>query len=208
MIYCACSSTLILLQSYTSKEVQDSAYRGAIIVFWLHETVAQVAKPYISYELTLVYEECGWFILLWATLANRTVNTILKTCHFRWQCPVRRPTTHLNWLLFNFDSSLVLLAEGSLLVWVILRILNIFDDFCLSSPWSLSWQLLLRCRKLVQVLQTDIWIPILPVGRPFRYQQCPRDPLPISLKLRCVWPVALSDCKLAVHFSSGSQKLT
>jgi hypothetical protein len=31
---------------------------------------------------------------------------------FRWQCPVSSPTTHLNWSLFNFNRSFVLLAEG------------------------------------------------------------------------------------------------
>jgi hypothetical protein len=36
----------------------------------------------------------------------------LKRCHFRWQCPVSSPTTHLSWSLFNFNRSFVLLAEG------------------------------------------------------------------------------------------------
>jgi hypothetical protein len=41
-----------------------------------------------------------------------SVNPNLKRCPFRWQCPVSSPTTHLNWSLFNFNRSFVLLAEG------------------------------------------------------------------------------------------------
>jgi hypothetical protein len=41
-----------------------------------------------------------------------SVNPSLKRCHFRWQCPVTCPTTHLNLFLFNFNRSSVLLAEG------------------------------------------------------------------------------------------------
>jgi hypothetical protein len=40
------------------------------------------------------------------------VNPSLKRCPFRCQCPVNSPTTHLNWSLFNFNRSFVLLAEG------------------------------------------------------------------------------------------------
>jgi hypothetical protein len=35
-----------------------------------------------------------------------------KRCPFRWQCPVNSPTIHLNWSLFNFNRSFVLLADG------------------------------------------------------------------------------------------------
>jgi hypothetical protein len=41
-----------------------------------------------------------------------SVNPILKRCPFRWQCLVSSPTSHLNWSLFNFNRSVVLLAEG------------------------------------------------------------------------------------------------
>jgi hypothetical protein len=41
-----------------------------------------------------------------------SVNPNLKRCPFRWQCPVSSPTTHLSWSLFNFNRSLILLAEG------------------------------------------------------------------------------------------------
>jgi hypothetical protein len=41
-----------------------------------------------------------------------SVNPSLKWCPFRWQCPVSSPTTHLNWSLFSFNRSVVLLAEG------------------------------------------------------------------------------------------------
>jgi hypothetical protein len=41
-----------------------------------------------------------------------SVSPILKRCPFRWQCPVSSPTIHLNWSLFNFNRSFVLLAEG------------------------------------------------------------------------------------------------
>jgi hypothetical protein len=41
-----------------------------------------------------------------------SVNPSLKRCPFRWQCPVSSPTTHLNWSLFSFNRSFVLLAEG------------------------------------------------------------------------------------------------
>jgi hypothetical protein len=50
----------------------------------------------------------------------------LGTCH-KWdhpsvpnckgvhlgECPVNSPTAHINWSLFNFNRSIVLLAEGS-----------------------------------------------------------------------------------------------
>jgi hypothetical protein len=41
-----------------------------------------------------------------------SINPILKRCPFRWQCPVSSLTIHLNWSLFNFNRSFVLLAEG------------------------------------------------------------------------------------------------
>jgi hypothetical protein len=41
-----------------------------------------------------------------------SVNPNLKRCPFRRQCPVNSPTIHLNWSLFNFNRSFVLLAEG------------------------------------------------------------------------------------------------
>jgi hypothetical protein len=40
------------------------------------------------------------------------INPNLKRCPFRWQCPVYSPTIHFSWSLFNFNRSLVLLAEG------------------------------------------------------------------------------------------------
>jgi hypothetical protein len=43
--------------------------------------------------------------------AGSSVNPSLKRCPFRWQCPVNSPTTHLNWSLFKFNRSFVLLAE-------------------------------------------------------------------------------------------------
>jgi hypothetical protein len=41
-----------------------------------------------------------------------SVNPNLKRCAFRWECPVSSPMTHLNWSLFSFNRSFVLLAEG------------------------------------------------------------------------------------------------
>jgi hypothetical protein len=41
-----------------------------------------------------------------------SVNPRLKRYPFRWQCPVKSPIIHLNWSLFNFNRSFVLLAEG------------------------------------------------------------------------------------------------
>jgi hypothetical protein len=46
-----------------------------------------------------------------------------------------------------------------------------------------SWQLQLRCRKLVQVLWTDVQIPFLPADLLFHYQQYPHDLAPISVEL-------------------------
>jgi hypothetical protein len=96
-----------------------------------------------------------------------SVNPILKRCPFRWQCPVSSPVTHRNWFLFNFNSSLVLLTDGpcrnpfSCLSPV--KDSQYFYGLCLSSPWQPSWQFPLKCHKLVQVLWTDIQIPILPI---------------------------------------------
>jgi hypothetical protein len=36
----------------------------------------------------------------------------LKSCPFRWHCPVKSPTIHINWSLLNFNRSFDLLAEG------------------------------------------------------------------------------------------------
>jgi hypothetical protein len=86
-----------------------------------------------------------------------SVTPSLKRCPFKWKCPVNSPTTHLNWSLFNFNRSLVLLAEDpSISPFACLSLVVdsqwFFYDLCSSSPWPLSWQLQLRCRKLVQVL--------------------------------------------------------
>jgi hypothetical protein len=51
-------------------------------------------------------------VLRWRIHSMSSVNPILKRCPFRWQCPVSSPTTQLNWSLFNFNRSFVLLAEG------------------------------------------------------------------------------------------------
>jgi hypothetical protein len=59
------------------------------------------------------------------------------------------------------------------------------------QPLAYILQLLLRCRKLVQILQTGILILVLPPGHLFRYQQYPRAPAPISVELCNVWPVAV-----------------
>jgi hypothetical protein len=41
-----------------------------------------------------------------------SVNPSLKRCPLRWQCPVGNPNTHLNWSLFSFNRSFVLVTEG------------------------------------------------------------------------------------------------
>jgi hypothetical protein len=40
------------------------------------------------------------------------VNPSFKRCPFKWHCPVNCPTVLLNWSLFNFNRSFVLLAGG------------------------------------------------------------------------------------------------
>jgi hypothetical protein len=110
-----------------------------------------------------------------------SVNPSLKRCPLRWQYPVNSPITHLNWSLFTFNRSFVLLAEGSGInpsVWVQLWLPSVCRDFCF---WPLSWQLQLRCRKLVQVLWADVQILFLPADPPFHYPQYPHDLAPISV---------------------------
>jgi hypothetical protein len=112
-----------------------------------------------------------------------SINPSLKRCPFRWQCPVNSPTIHLNWSLFNFSRSFVPLAEGpDISSFACLSPVvdsHCFCDFCSSSPWQLSWQLQLRCHRLVQVLWTDIQVLFLPA-----------DLLaPLSVELCYVWPV-------------------
>jgi hypothetical protein len=93
-----------------------------------------------------------------------TVNPSLKTCPFRWQCPVNSPTIHLSWSLLSFNRCLDLLAEGptisSFACLSPVRDSHIWYDFCSSSPWPPSWQLQTRCHRLVQVL----WKYILKLG--------------------------------------------
>jgi hypothetical protein len=88
------------------------------------------------------------------------VNPSLKRCPFRWQCPVNSPTIHLNWYLFNFNRSFVLLAEGPHVspFACLSPVVDSHSHWCSSSTWLLSWQLQLRCRKLVQVLWMDVQI--------------------------------------------------
>jgi hypothetical protein len=80
-----------------------------------------------------------------------SVNPSLKRCALRWQCCVNSPISHLNWSLFSFNRSFIVLAEDPCLVpstvWVQLWLPSIFCDFCLFSPWPLSRQLQLRRRK-------------------------------------------------------------
>jgi hypothetical protein len=83
-------------------------------------------------------------------------NPSLKKGSLRLQCPVNSHTTHLSWSLFNFKKSFIHLAEGPDInpfacLSPIVDSQCFFCDVTLSSPWPLSWQLQLRCRKLVQV---------------------------------------------------------
>jgi hypothetical protein len=91
-----------------------------------------------------------------------SVNPSLKRCSFRWQCPVSSPSTLLNWSLVNFNRSLVFLAEGpGVSPFCLSQVVDsqyYLGDFCSCSPWLLSWQLQLRCCKLIQVLWTDVQI--------------------------------------------------
>jgi hypothetical protein len=94
-------------------------------------------------------------------LIHLSLGTFQVTVSYDSQA-VSSPVTHRNWFLLNFDSSLVLLTEGpcrnSFACLSPIKDPSIFDGLCLSSPWQPSWQFLLRCRKLVQVLRTDIQI--------------------------------------------------
>jgi hypothetical protein len=117
-----------------------------------------------------------------------SVNPNLKRCPFTWQCPVNSSTTHLNCSLFNVNRSFVLLAEGSSIS-LFACLSPVTDsqcficDFSSSSPWPLSWQLHLRCRKLVQVILTNVQILFLPTDLPFHYQQYNHDLAPIWVEL-------------------------
>jgi hypothetical protein len=69
-----------------------------------------VAEYYVSYGLTLAWDICGCFSFLQAPSAIRTVTPVFKSVLLGPECS---PTTHHNWFLFNFNISLVLLAEGT-----------------------------------------------------------------------------------------------
>lgn len=59
-------------------------------------------------------EAWGCFILVMLPFeAGCVTNSILNKCPFKRQCPVSSPGKCFSWLLFNLNSVLVLLAEGS-----------------------------------------------------------------------------------------------
>jgi hypothetical protein len=185
---------LSLYQAHISNEMQDFTYGGR------HKSRL---VPWRTWP--------GWRNLNWA-IASRShricvtdssssrhpsqvgssVNLKLKRCPFRWQCSLNSPIIHINWSLFNFNRSFVLLAEGpdiSPFVWVQLWIPVVLCDFCSSSPWPLSWQLRLRCHRLVQVLWTDVQILFVLVDLLFHFQQYPHDLEFISIELCYGWPL-------------------
>jgi hypothetical protein len=127
-----------------------------------------------------------------------SLNPSLKRCLLMWQGPVNSPTTHLNLSLFSLNTSFVLLAKSPGInpfacLNPIMASQCFYCDFCSSSPWPLSWQLQLSCRKLVQVMWTDVQILFLPVYLPFHYPWYPHDLAPISVEPCYVRPVVLRD---------------
>jgi hypothetical protein len=74
-----------------------------------------------------------------------SVNHNLKRCPFRWQCPVSSPTTHLSWSLFNFNRSLVLLAEGP-------------NDGTYSSTTDHNFMGQLRSARILKVTTLVAWL--------------------------------------------------
>jgi hypothetical protein len=90
----------LLMGHHSSHLVPWGASSGDEILnkLWPHNHVGAVADSYSSRHLSQV---------------GSSVSPSLKWCPFRWQCPVNSPTTHLNWSLFNFNRSFVLLVEGS-----------------------------------------------------------------------------------------------
>jgi hypothetical protein len=132
-----------------------------------------------------------------------SIRPSLKRCPFRWQCPVNSPTAHQGWFLFNFKSSFILLAEGPSIspIACLSPVMDsrYFCNFCSSSPWPFSWQLQLRCRKVVQVLWTDVQIPFLSDELPFYYQQYTHDLAPISAEL-CLTSCMRAWCQSQTNF--------
>jgi hypothetical protein len=79
-----------------------------------------------------------------------SINPNLKRCHFRWQCPVNSPTILLNWSLFNFNKSFVLLADGS----------DISSSSCLGSVMDFHcFMWFLFVQYLTSLLATPIEMP-------------------------------------------------
>jgi hypothetical protein len=79
-----------------------------------------------------------------------SVSPNLERCPLRWQRPVSRPTTHLNWSLLSLNRSFVLLAEGPCI-----------SSFACLSPVrdsQYSWCFLL-IQSLTALLATPLEIP-------------------------------------------------
>jgi hypothetical protein len=121
--------------------------------------------------------------------AGSSVNPSSKRCPFRWQCPVNGPTIHLNWSLFNFNRSFILLAEGpDISLFTCLS--PVVDSHCFL--WFLFVQsnrfleLQLRCRMVVQVLWTDVQILFLPATFRFITSNTLMTWYPISWTLLCL----------------------
>jgi hypothetical protein len=124
---------------------------------------------------------CGWFIFSrHLSQLGSPISPNLKRCPFRWQCPVNSPTIRLNWSLFNFNRSFVLLAEGP----------NISPFACLSpvvDSYCFMWFLFIQ--SLMAFLTTSTEKPQAGSGRMNRWS----DPVlasrsAISLPAIPSWP--------------------
>jgi hypothetical protein len=80
-----------------------------------------------------------------------SVNPDLKRCPSRWQCPVNSPNIYLNWSLFNFNWSFVLLADG-----LDISLSPVMDSHCLM------WFLLVQ--SLIALLATPTEMPWAALG--------------------------------------------
>jgi hypothetical protein len=112
---------------------------GAIIkVTWFHEELAQVTKSYMCCSFTITTCVADSSSYRHFSQMGSSVNPNLERCPFRWQCPVNSPTIHLNWSLFNFNGSFVLLAEDPDISLVVLYLAANIIIVCPSYFWELD----------------------------------------------------------------------
>ena len=83
--------------------MQYPADRDVLKVNWFQEMTAEVAKPYYCQDLT-VTKTCQAVSDAYLHLSHSEINTSVKKCPFKRQCPVSSPFIILSWFLLWLNN--------------------------------------------------------------------------------------------------------